>query len=286
MTEKSLLAFGLAAVLGWALPAAAETESDWATGPYADTRIVSAVSALPPDGSSIYVGWEVKMPADWKTYWRSPGDAGRPPRLDWRGSINLKDAELLYPLPERFQLFDIETLGYAEHVIFPIRITPEIDDAPVTLELTAEFMSCKDICVPLRASYQLQLDVAQFVVAETKHTDAIRAELARVPLDAKDPRAEIGIKHVAIKGPAGRQNLVVSVTGVNLLSGADLFVEGDPGVHFDEPRRNLIEDGLSATFVVPVGGTSEVPDLRGRSVTLTFADGWGRAIEAKENLGK
>lgn len=223
------------------------------------------------------------MPPDWKTYWRSPGDAGRPPRLDWKGSINLRQADLLYPLPERFKLFDIETLGYSEHVIFPIRITPSIADAPVTLELSAEFMSCKDICVPLRATYRLDLDVAQFAVAETSHSEAIRAELARVPLNVHDPRAEIGIKSVEVKGPPGRQNLVVSVAGVELLSGADLLVESEPGIRFDEPRRSLIEDGLSAVFVVPVGGTSDIPNLRGQPLILTFADGWGRAVESRQD---
>ena len=33
----------------------------------------------------------------WKTYWRAPGDAGIPPRLDWRGSRNLGDVAITWP---------------------------------------------------------------------------------------------------------------------------------------------------------------------------------------------
>ncbi|MDZ4790723.1 MAG: protein-disulfide reductase DsbD family protein [Hyphomicrobiales bacterium] len=45
---------------------------------------------------------ELKLKDGWKTYWRSPGDAGIPPVVDWSGSINFASAELAYPQPERF----------------------------------------------------------------------------------------------------------------------------------------------------------------------------------------
>ena len=42
------------------------------------------------------------MQPGWKTYWRYPGDSGVPPRFDFSGSENLKDAKVLCPAPQRF----------------------------------------------------------------------------------------------------------------------------------------------------------------------------------------
>ncbi|MEG4641374.1 protein-disulfide reductase DsbD domain-containing protein, partial [Paracoccus sp. APAP_BH8] len=33
----------------------------------------------------------LRLEPGWKTYWRSPGDAGVPPRFDWAASRNLAE---------------------------------------------------------------------------------------------------------------------------------------------------------------------------------------------------
>src|SRR4051812_8703909 len=68
--------------------------SDWAAGNNSRARLLS--------GNGI-AGVEVQMPDGWKTYWRSPGDAGGvPPSFDWSKSSNLESAQVLYPAPKRF----------------------------------------------------------------------------------------------------------------------------------------------------------------------------------------
>jgi len=69
-------------------------------------------------------GLRLSLKPGWKTYWRSPGEAGVPPDFDWSGSLNVKSVEVLWPRPRPFESFGLETLGYAERVVFPLRLEP------------------------------------------------------------------------------------------------------------------------------------------------------------------
>ena len=70
--------------------------------------------------AGISAGLEFQLAPGWKTYWRSPGDAGYPVTVDWGGSRNLAAAEFAWPAPHRFTLFGLDTFGYSDEVVFPI----------------------------------------------------------------------------------------------------------------------------------------------------------------------
>ncbi|HCX68676.1 MAG TPA: hypothetical protein DHK64_14410, partial [Rhodobiaceae bacterium] len=56
-------------------------------------------------------GLHLELSKGWKTYWRSPGEVGIPPSIDWAGSENIENVEFLWPAPERFTAFGIENFG-------------------------------------------------------------------------------------------------------------------------------------------------------------------------------
>ncbi|HEY2112000.1 MAG TPA: disulfide bond formation protein DsbD, partial [Dongiaceae bacterium] len=64
---------------GWAAEPAA---SDWAATAQAKLRLVSAVTGS-GGAKSVPLGLQFQLAPGWKTYWRSPGDAGIPVSLDW-----------------------------------------------------------------------------------------------------------------------------------------------------------------------------------------------------------
>jgi DsbC/DsbD-like thiol-disulfide interchange protein len=67
---------------------------------------------------------ELQLAPGWKTYWRSPGDAGIPPSFDWSGSENVKSVRLHWPAPEVFEANGMQTIGYHERLVLPVEITP------------------------------------------------------------------------------------------------------------------------------------------------------------------
>ena len=106
-----------------------------------------------PDGQRM-TALRLDLEPGWKTYWRSPGDAGVPPRFDWQGSVNLAGAELHWPRPETIESGGERTLGYHDRLILPIEITPADPRQPVELRAVIDLGLCQDICVPAQVELQ------------------------------------------------------------------------------------------------------------------------------------
>ena len=69
-----------------------------------------------------FLGLHFEMKAGWKIYWRSPGDAGFPPQIRWDASQNIKEFKTLWPIPKRFSVLGLSTLGYEEEVVLPVAV--------------------------------------------------------------------------------------------------------------------------------------------------------------------
>ena len=131
----------LVASFAVALPANAdELATQWVEGHNVRTRLLAGhATASDADGAlsrkSLVAGLEMQLSPGWKTYWRTPGDAGGvPPEFDWSGSGNLKEARVHYPAPRRMTDSTGNTIGYKENVLFPIFVEPQDAGKPVTLK--------------------------------------------------------------------------------------------------------------------------------------------------------
>lgn len=111
---------------------------------FAEARLVAG---RPEPAGGRMAGLVIDLAPEWKTYWRSPGAAGVPPVFDWTGSRNLASAEVLWPRPRQFESFGLETLGYAEGVVFPLRLVAENPARPIELRLDLTLGVCREICV-------------------------------------------------------------------------------------------------------------------------------------------
>lgn len=115
----------------------------------------------------------------WKTYWRSPGEAGISPVFDWQGSENVGTVTLHWPRPQVFDLSGYRTLAYPGELVLPVEIAPLRAGDPVTLRLSADIGICEEICVPVTIR-------AEATLSDAGTADpAIKAALARLPADAQ-----------------------------------------------------------------------------------------------------
>ena len=108
------------------------------------------------DGS-YQMALDFRLNPGWKTYWRSPGPAGLPPRFDWQASSNISSVNILWPTPEVINQNGMVTLGYHEELVLPVHITPETA-GPIRVALNLQFGVCSDICVPAEAVFLAVLD--------------------------------------------------------------------------------------------------------------------------------
>lgn len=257
----------------------AESQSPWQDHQgMISTRIIAASTELvpefpsvmdPSEGPYLLLAWEAELADGWKTYWRSPGEAGLPVRV-FHDDTQL---DILYPFPERFELFGLETFGYSKHVAIPFQVPAT--SGPVRLK--ADFMVCKDICVPFEASYEIEpnVDDAGTIVTDTR----VRNSLKKVPERFGVSSGGLSITTVKYVGKPGYQNLVVEATSHKPLSKADMLAELDETTQFHAPKMRLLPDGRSVKFVLPVMSTQKGLDLAGKRVRLTMSDGRGNAID-------
>lgn len=168
-------------------------ESPVAAGNALTARLLTAEDAVGPGSATVSAGLHVVLEPGWKTYWRSPGEVGLPPALDWSGSENVASVEMAYPAPERFEAFDIQNFGYGDEVVFPLAVALEEPGAPARLAVAADLLVCADVCVPERV--ELALDLAAGGAGVDADAAALLSDwVARVPVSG----AEVGIAVEAV----------------------------------------------------------------------------------------
>ncbi len=145
----------LASLLVVLLPAAGDAATGaWSTTDHVGIRLIAAQSA---PGVPLQAAIEIVLDPGWKTYWRTPGDAGIPPRFDFSGSENASGADVAFPAPERSDDgFSVSNV-YHDRVVLPVSFAQTDPSQPVQLELTANLGICADVCVPINLSASLDV---------------------------------------------------------------------------------------------------------------------------------
>lgn len=148
MTRTRLPLGRAAAALALLLSAVAPA---WAGSQGQPPEPVARVEVLPGwtgDGMQI-AAISIALAPGWKTYWRAPGESGIPPSLDWAASQNLAGLRFHWPVPHVFATNGIRSLGYKDHVVLPILLTPARSGQPIRLKGALDLGVCLDICVPV-----------------------------------------------------------------------------------------------------------------------------------------
>lgn len=189
----------LSGFLALAAPASGEVTN----GPQSFVDAEILIGARMADGSRD-AGLKLDIAGGWKTYWRSPGEAGVPPRFDWSKSTNLAAAEIAWPRPEVFDSFGYLTIGYANETVLPLRLVPKDPALPIGLRLSADLGVCRDICV----FEALQIEADIMPGDPGTQATAIAAAVARVTPSA----AEAGVTAVSCTLAGTGQDRAFSAT--------------------------------------------------------------------------
>ena len=80
--------------------------SEWQREEQVAVRLVSAFIST-GSATTVPLGVQFKLKPGWKIYWRSPGDAGLPPKVTWDRSENVKDLVVDWPAPKRFSVLGL-----------------------------------------------------------------------------------------------------------------------------------------------------------------------------------
>src|ERR1700736_6030036 len=143
-----------AAALVWPLvtEATAQDASPWLNDGHSAVRLLAGSRS----GAVLLGGIAFQLESGWKTYWRTPGDSGVPPRFDFTKSDNIEAVTILWPAPTRFpDGAGGDSLGYQKHIVLPLGIAAKKHEKPVTLRAAINYAVCEKLCIPVEANAEL-----------------------------------------------------------------------------------------------------------------------------------
>ncbi len=185
-----------------------------------------ADSAPRSEGRPVRVGLRMKMDAGWHTYWKNPGDAGMPTRIAWTLPPGWSAGDIDWPAPERIPVGQLASYGYANEVVLPVMLfAPRgwAGSPTAHVEAKAEWLVCKESCLPESAVLAIDLDARA-------SGDARVAQALFAAARARQPRAMAWTRATASRGNGADGRLEL------------MLAPATPGEFFPE-REELVEPG-------------------------------------------
>jgi DsbC/DsbD-like thiol-disulfide interchange protein len=198
-----------------AIGAESQDASPWQRDGHSAVRLLAGSRS----GQVLLGGIAFQLEPGWKTYWRSPGDSGVPPRFDFSKSNNVEAVTVLWPAPTKFDDgAGGHSLGYHDQIVLPLRIVTKNADKPVTLRASISYAVCEKICIPVEANADLT-----FASVASTQDSALFAALDTVPKPVNvGDDAPLSIRDVKRDGPS---KVIVDVATPDTRE-INLYVEG------------------------------------------------------------
>jgi DsbC/DsbD-like thiol-disulfide interchange protein len=256
-----------------AIEARAQDTSPWLRDGHSAVRLLAGSRS----GAVLLGGIAFQLQPGWKTYWRTPGDSGVPPRFDFSKSENIEAVTVLWPAPLKFDDgAGGHSLGYHDQIVLPLRIVAKNTDKPVTLRADINYAVCEKLCIPVEASIELP-----FTSVASTEDSALFAALDTVPKPASigDPNP-LTIRDVKREG---KSTVLVDVVSPDTRQ-VNLFVEG-PTPDWGLPVPKLLEHGPPGVkrFAFELDGMPPGVSPEGAALKLTLVGG-DRSYEFNINL--
>ena len=239
---------------------------------HVEAELVAERTALVP-GQPLAVALRMKIEDGWHTYWRNPGDSGLPTTLAWTLPAGFVASEIEWPAPHALPVGPLVNHGYEGEVLQLVTVTPPADLAPgttATLKARADWLVCKETCIPDGADLTLSLPVAASAAIDAAwgpRIAATRAALPR-PLDGwkVDATGEGATIRLALAPPPGARD-----PGT-----LHFFALDDARIEPSAPQRLARGDAGVQVLTLPVS-SQQSGEFRRLTGVLVASEGFGVA---------
>ena len=130
---------------------------------HAEVELIAEKTALVV-GEKNTIGLSIKHAPHWHTYWKNPGDSGYPTKITWQVPAGFGVGDFDWPTPKRLPTGPIVNFGYEGEVLLPLTVSVPTAAKPgeiITLKGKAEWLVCKDVCIPEEGEVAVTLPVAE-----------------------------------------------------------------------------------------------------------------------------
>lgn len=228
----------------------AETDSS-----HIKVELIQEEKTIQP-GHPFWVALHLNIEDGWHVYWKNPGDAGLPLKVEWNLPSGFKADELKWPFPERFTMDDIVTFGYHNEVILLTQITPP-QNLPngnqVKLQGEVKWLVCSaENCQPGSAPIQLALTVD----SKAPQINSDNADLFKTAR-SKLPQSKVKVQTIHKEGIVQIQ-MPTSESEGQSITGVYFFPEQQDVI--DHSVEAMVEASPSSTsrYLVNLKGSDEI----------------------------
>ena len=151
-------------------------------------RLLTSAETVVP-GDTLWFGLSLEIADGWNTYWKNAGSTGLPPTLELNDGQQDYLPDLQFPLAKTKPFGEdvsLLTYGYIKEVVHPFQImVPANISGQWTLTGKANWLACRDICIPESQNISLSLPVvtSQTEMRRSSSIQQINAARASVPTD-------------------------------------------------------------------------------------------------------
>jgi thiol:disulfide interchange protein/DsbC/DsbD-like thiol-disulfide interchange protein len=251
--------------------------------PHARVELVAAQDSIRA-GQPLLVALRIEHEAGWHTYWKNPGDSGMPTRIAWTLPQGFAAGPILWPVPERIPVGPLTNIGYHGETLLLTEIaTPKTlaPDVPSRIEAKAEWLICKEVCLPGGATLSLELP-AGAGKADARWALKLRDARAAVPQPLQgwkvtaQPSADHIVLHLAPQDGAQRLpgNLVFHPDDAEIVdypSPQSLVREDTGSYRLELTAAPAFKGNIAALSGLLVADTGSSLDGMSRAATISAA---------------
>ena len=152
-------------------------------------RAVSPLKSISNNTKTIPVGLHITLKKGWHSYWKYPGETGRPFKIQWTHPAGVKVSSLGWPSPLRLVSSSIVSFIYQDEFFLTQYLTlPSASthkSKHLTLKARAEWLICKTLCIPIEQNLTLRLPVKNKAEPHPLHTRLFNSRLSQMPPSAR-----------------------------------------------------------------------------------------------------
>lgn len=241
---------------------------------HARATLISEGLTAPRTGT-ISLGLRMELDPEWHCYWRNPGAAGLPPRIQWTKPESVRPDSILWPVPDTIPVAPLMTYGYSDSVVLPFTavVTGAQGDS-LRLEAVAHWQVCKQICL-------LEKQVIRLVLPFSDTFAPDPANIARF----RDAGLPTLVPPTSIRAVRGDSIVVLTLHGLPTPTHARLFPIAQGFLDDAAPQRiDALDDGFRLTLRRDPFLLSRHPDSFAFVLSLSDSNGAVRSIESNPVL--
>ena len=278
----------LAIGFGLVASAAAQIESLPRFGaPAANIKgeLLAATDAVVP-GQPLLVGLRLVPSGGWYTYWQVPGDAGLPTQIAWQLPPGFSAGPIEWPHPQRLPLGPMVNFGYkTETMLLTTLSVPQNlatgGSVTVRAEAKADWLECKDVCIPGGATLTLTLPVRESAKPSSA-ASLFAAARALVPQPLAGAEAQATLE-------GKRLRLALALPGDRRMDRMEFYPL--EAARIEPSAAQILKREGTQTAVYLTAATAAAPDFKTLKGVIVanggpaVPNGWTATVEAPVSAG-